>query len=158
MAKGENPRARRRGAHLGRLLLELSARFERDSLERLHARGHEGLTSAQKQVVVHLPLDGARLTELAARAGVTKQAMMRSVDGLEALGYVERLEDPDNLRAKRVRFTRRGLRLIDDGLAVVSELEAEHAAVIGRAELDRVRDDLARLAEAVGVEMPDPTD
>lgn len=137
-------------------MLELSARFERDSLERLHALGHEGLTRGQKQVIVHLPLAGARLTELAARAGVTKQAMMRLVDGLEALGYVERLDDPLDSRAKSVRLTRRGLRLIDDGLEVVRAIEDEHAAILGRKRFERMRADLAALVAGLGIGLPDP--
>lgn len=148
--------ARERRAHVGRLFLELSASFERESLRRLHARGYTGLTSAQKQVIVHLPLAGARLTDLAARAGVTKQAMMRLVDGLEAQGYVERAGDPDDRRAKGVRLTRRGRRLIESGLEVVRELEEEYVRILGATRLARLRGDLAELAQGLGVAMPDP--
>jgi DNA-binding MarR family transcriptional regulator len=151
-------RARRRRTHLGRLLFELSTAFERESLARLKARGHHDLTPAQKQVIVHLPLAGARLTELAARAGVSKQAMMKLVDGLESIGYVRRADDPDDQRAKRVLLTRRGRTLIDDGLDIVADLEREHAAKIGRESLDLLQRELTRLAEALDIEMPDPDD
>ncbi|WP_428261647.1 MarR family winged helix-turn-helix transcriptional regulator [Haliangium sp.] len=148
--------ARRRRRHVGRLLFELSTSFERESFARLREMGYSELTQAQKQVIVHLPLAGARLTELAARAGVSKQAMMRLVDGLEVLGYVERVDDPEDLRAKQVRMTRQGRRLLDDALTTVSELEAEYIAVLGDKRFERLRSELARLADGLGLRMPDP--
>lgn len=140
---------------MGRLLLELSRHFELESLERMRANGHPDLTLAQKQVIAHLPLAGARITDLAARVGVTKQAMMKLVDGLEAQGYVERMDDPSDARAKLVRFSRAGLRLLDSGLGAVSELEAEYTEVLGRAGMDRLRRDLSALVAGLELSLPD---
>ncbi len=52
--------------------------------------------------------DGLRLTDLAARAGITVQSMGELVDDLEGKGYVERRPDPDDRRAKRIYLTDRG--------------------------------------------------
>lgn len=52
--------------------------------------------------------DGMRLTELAAGAGMTKQSMGELVDQMEASGYVERVQDPTDRRARLVRLTPRG--------------------------------------------------
>lgn len=145
----------RRRTHVGRLLFELSRHFETKSLERMRANGYTELTAAQKQVIVHLPLAGARVTDLAARAGVTKQAMMKLVDGLEVQGYVERMDDPDDARAKLVCFSRAGLRLLDSGLEAVSEIEAEYAEVLGRAGMDRLRRDLSALVKGLELSLPD---
>jgi len=52
--------------------------------------------------------DGLRLTDLAARAGITAQSMGELVDDLEAKGYLERRPDPKDRRAKRIYLTDRG--------------------------------------------------
>jgi len=52
--------------------------------------------------------DGLRLTDLAARAGITAQSMGELVDDLEAKSYLERRPDPDDRRAKRIYLTDRG--------------------------------------------------
>ncbi len=54
---------------------------------------------------------GLRLTELAELAHTTKQAMRYTVNQLEAAGYVERVPDPADGRAKTIRLTERGWEL-----------------------------------------------
>lgn len=51
---------------------------------------------------------GSRITDLADEAHVTKQAMMAVVDDLESHGYVRRVPDPRDARAKLVRLTAAG--------------------------------------------------
>ena len=83
--------------HLGRLLAMASARFDAHvlalmandneltlALSHLAARGT--LTASHTQITRHLPLAGCSLTELASRAGVTKQAMGKLVDQCSATG------------------------------------------------------------------------
>lgn len=145
----------RRASHVGRLLFELSGAFERESLRRLQEAGHPRLTQGQKQVIIQMPLAGARLTTLAARLGVSKQAAMKLVDGLEVLGYLRRAADPDDQRAKLVVLTERGRGLIEQGLAIVEDLEREYAARLGARRLATLRTDLAALAASLGLTMPD---
>jgi len=52
---------------------------------------------------------GSRLTDLAERSGLTKQAVGETVAHLEGLGYVERVPDPKDRRAKIIKLTPRGL-------------------------------------------------
>ena len=70
-----------------------------------HASGHVGIGEAMLSLVRNLDLAGSRLTDLAARAHITKQSMRELVDRGEALGIVERAPDDDDKRAKLVRFT-----------------------------------------------------
>src|SRR5215471_6394163 len=56
----------------------------------------------------HLDFDGVRLTDLAARTGITKQAVGQLVDDLAEIGMIERIADPRDRRAKRIRFSRLG--------------------------------------------------
>ena len=65
---------------------------------------------------------GARPSELAARLGITKQALDYLLGELERLDYLERQPDPDGLRSKRVVLTRRGasaIRIIREAVAEI---------------------------------------
>jgi DNA-binding MarR family transcriptional regulator len=68
----------------------------------------------------HLREGGLRLTELAERTHATKQAMRYTINQLEAAGYVERVPDPTDGRAKIIRLTERGL----EGRRVADEIIA----------------------------------
>jgi DNA-binding MarR family transcriptional regulator len=81
--------------------------------------------------------EGARLTTLAQNARITKQSMSALVDSLEQGGYVERVEDPDDGRASRIRLTSRGHRFARDARTFAREFERRLAARIG---LNRLAD------------------
>src|SRR5262249_29884323 len=70
----------------------------------------------------HLDFEGIRLTDLARRAGITKQAAGQLVDDLVGAGMVERVRDPTDRRAKRIRFSRRGYAALMHGLGVLREV------------------------------------
>jgi DNA-binding MarR family transcriptional regulator len=95
--------------NIGVLLQQLSRDFERRTRGALQTRGHTELLPSHQVVFASLGRTGTRLTVLAQHAGMTKQAMGQIVDDLEQLGYVERTPDPEDGRAKIVRFTPAGL-------------------------------------------------
>ena len=69
---------------------------------------HPELRLAHLQVFRRGSLDAVRVTELAARSGMTKQSMHELVGHLERHGYLRREPDPDDSRALQVRLTERG--------------------------------------------------
>ena len=69
---------------------------------------HPQLRRAHLQVFRRGPLDTVRVTELATRAGMTKQSMYELVAHLERHGYLHREPDPADARALRVRLTPQG--------------------------------------------------
>jgi DNA-binding MarR family transcriptional regulator len=69
---------------------------------------HPELRPAHLRLFRYGPPDGARITELAARSGMTKQSMHELVGHLERHGYLHREPDPADSRALRVRLTDRG--------------------------------------------------
>lgn len=89
--------------------------------------------------------EGARLTELARIARITKQSMAALVDALEEGGYVERIDDPDDGRASRVRLTARGRRFARDARAFARDFERGVARRIGKQRVDDLRDALELL-------------
>jgi DNA-binding MarR family transcriptional regulator len=72
-------------------------------LSNLVARGQVG--AAHIHITRHLTQSGSRLTDLALRAGMSKQAMGSLVDQCEAWGMVAREADPSDSRARQIRFT-----------------------------------------------------
>src|SRR3712207_4666682 len=75
---------------------------------RLAAAGHGDIREGHGCVFGFIEPEGSRLTSLAERSGLTKQAVGEAVDDLQRLGYVERVPDPSDGRAKLVRLTEKG--------------------------------------------------
>lgn len=93
--------------NLGVLLFVAYRAMEQEIFDELRAAGY-GATLAQGRLVARIGEHGNRLTELAESAQVTKQTAGVLVDQLESLGYVERIPDPTDARARIVRLARRG--------------------------------------------------
>ena len=131
-----------RQTHLGRLLGHASRRFDERvlylmahnvevplALSNLAARAQVG--AAHVHVTRHLDLAGSRLTELAQRAGMSKQAMGDLVTQCEAWGLVTRESDRRDARARLVRFTATGLAWLQAFREAVAQAEAEFQAEVG---------------------------
>lgn len=114
----------------------------------LRERGHS-LEPSFSSVIVNLDIAGSRLTTLAKRANMTKQAMGKLVDQLEAVGYVTRVPDPEDGRAKIVCFSETGLKLLQDSSDVVESIWQEYASLIGEDDLVQLRDQLERLLRQI---------
>jgi DNA-binding MarR family transcriptional regulator len=98
-------------------------------LSNLAARGQ--VTAAHIHITRHLPLEGARLTDLAQQAGMTKQAMGTLVNQCEAWGMVRREGHGGDARAKRVVFSEAGLAWLSAYQEAVAQAEAELRAAVG---------------------------
>ncbi|MCA9607336.1 MAG: winged helix DNA-binding protein [Myxococcales bacterium] len=138
-----------RREHLGRLLHGLHGDFAARTMKR-----HPTVKLAHLQVFATLPLEGARLTTLAERAGITKQSMGALVSELEGLGILERGPDPDDGRATRIRFSKKGLRLLGRAKTAADEVEALYAEKLGAKRYARMKKDLADLVRALDIEIP----
>jgi len=75
--------------------------------------------------------EGSRLTELAERAGITKQSMGELIDAMEQRGYVERIPDPTDGRATLIRRTERGWQVNRVAREVVEQLHQQWTRAIG---------------------------
>ncbi|MEV7228831.1 MULTISPECIES: MarR family winged helix-turn-helix transcriptional regulator [Polymorphospora] len=133
-------------AHLGRLLLRALRQVQANAVARLHARGHPGIRTGHLPVFGYIDDAGTRITDLAARADMTRQMMGRLVRELEELGYVTTRTDPDDQRAVVVTLTAQGYGFGADGEAVKASLEREYEELLGPGEPARLRRSLALLA------------
>ena len=130
----------------GLLLFYPYRALESRVLAELAAAGFE-ITLAQARLLQRVADEGSRLTDLAAQAQVTKQTAGELVDQLERRGYVERVADPRDGRARLVRLAARGRAAVDRAAPVVAAVEAEWAAHLGPASMAALRAALLRLRE-----------
>ena len=140
---GEMPRS------LGPLMGLLYQAWVARRHEELAAAGYPEIRPAHGLVFQHLPAEGARLTELAARAQVTKQQLSLLVDELVGWGYLERVPDPADGRARLVRPTERGEQLFAAVRGINARLEREWASRFDAERLQRLRGDLQDLIHAL---------
>ncbi|WP_343994487.1 MarR family winged helix-turn-helix transcriptional regulator, partial [Terrabacter terrae] len=92
---------------LGVLLFIPGRHLEQRILEAVHEAGYP-ITLAQARIAQRIDDGGSRLTRLAEASQVTKPTAGYLVDQLEKAGYVERVPDPRDARARLVRFTAKG--------------------------------------------------
>jgi|SRR6187200_2066513 len=115
--------------------------------ERLRAAGFDDQRPADDAAFAHIPPEGIRLTDLARRAGVSKQAMAELVDSLEARGYVERQPDPTDGRAKLVVFSERGWTAVATALDALDDIEQELSERLGTRSIATLRRTLTRVLD-----------
>jgi DNA-binding MarR family transcriptional regulator len=120
--------------------------------DRLTGAGFTDLTMAHFGVFQHLPPGGARITELAAQAQMTKQSMGALVEHLEQRGYLERRPDPTDKRASVVDLTARGRALVEVAREAIQELEHEWEVQIGGDRMNHLRRTLRELISLIEAE------
>ncbi|MGS0688650.1 MarR family winged helix-turn-helix transcriptional regulator [Nakamurella sp. GG22] len=133
--------------NLGLLLFIPYRAIESRVLAAIQAAGFVDLTIAQARVFQRIGPDGTRLTELAQAAQVTKQTAGFLVDQLEKSGYVERVPDPSDARARLIRVTTRGADAVAVGAEVIAEIEAEWTEHLGRKNVAHLRATLSALRD-----------
>ena len=115
----------------------------RELTEHIHLRlaehGHPQIRPAHGNVFQFLDDEGTRVSVLAERAQMTKQSMGELVAHLEAHGYVERVRDPSDGRAKLVRPTSSGDAVYPLARRAIAEVEARWAERLGGRKLAQLR-------------------
>jgi DNA-binding MarR family transcriptional regulator len=116
-------------------------------VEQLHKRlaedGFDGILYWHGSVFRCIDAEGSRLTELAERSGVTKQAIGEVVAELERHGYVERTADPADRRAKIIRLTERGVQGQLAAARILADIERRWDRHVGRDRIAQLRETLA---------------
>ena len=139
---------------MSRHLIGLATAIRRRVAGGLIERGHT-LSPSSTQVIPNLPVEGLGMSELAARLRLTLQRTGQLVARLEDDGYVERIPDPSDGRAKRVVYSVRGRRLVADIEAIMEDVTREFAQTLGKRRFEHLCSELADLDAAVnGSEAP----
>jgi DNA-binding MarR family transcriptional regulator len=108
----------------------------------------EGLRSSQLRMLSLTPVDGMRVTDLAERVGMTKQALGEFADDLEERGLLETVRDPADRRVRILRPTRRGRQAVEAGEQMIGEVEARWRERLGPRKWDQLRTLLVEAHEA----------
>jgi DNA-binding MarR family transcriptional regulator len=127
---------------LGFLLRELYGQLQQRVYDAVAAAGHVSIRPMHSPVLRHLPIEGGRVSDIARETGLAKQSIAYVVEDLVTLGYLRTEPDPDDGRARRLRYTARGHKLL--GALVSASLEAENSlgSAVGKDRLQSLRETL----------------
>jgi len=129
------------------LLNEVKVAAVRKLFARLQEQGFEHIREGHGCVFGFIDIEhGSRLTELAERAGLTKQAVGEAATELERLGYAERVPDPTDRRAKIIKLTPSGVEACLTGRRIFAEIEREWAEELGEDLVAGMREAAERIA------------
>lgn len=133
---------------LGHLLLDAFRSLDRELQAALEDRGAGELRPSQAMALRLVDRAGTRLSDLAQRASITKQAMMQLIDELQEMGCVRRVPDAEDGRAKTVRLTAKGLRMRASARQSVQAVESRVRRRLGIRRYEGFRAALAEVSEA----------
>jgi DNA-binding MarR family transcriptional regulator len=137
----------RQEPNLGILLFVAYRALEQRAHDAVVAAGISDITLAQARVAARIGPHGTRVSDLAEQARVTKQSAGFLVEQLEAAGYVERVPDPADRRARLVRLTPRADRVVSTANAEVERVLAEWVDHVGADRLRQMYETLRDLRE-----------
>lgn len=132
---------------LGVLCFVAHRAVETRVLAALAQAGYDDVTPSQGRVFSRIAPQGTRMGDLADQAHVTKQTASATVDQLERAGYVTRVADPDDARARLVVIAERGLRAVEVARVAEAEVEAEWVQQIGERSARQLRAALEGIRE-----------
>ncbi len=130
--------ARARKNNLRQLLLRSSRVLNNSIVNVLMRRGYD-VRSTHTALLSNLDATGNTISKVAARAGMTKQAMGRIADELEGSGYIMSINDDADKRARILRFTPAGWKLMLTSFQALDAIERRCAIQIGEASLETLR-------------------
>lgn len=110
----------------------------------LHERGYDNVVPAHLGVMQYPGPENMRPSDLAARTGMTRQALNYLLGQMEQRGYLDRVEEEDP-RFKRIHLTDRGVALGEAMREIVREVEEEWIARLGPERFATLRDALTVL-------------
>src|SRR5205809_5901638 len=133
--------------HLARLLQEAQRSLSDELIQDMTERGYLDIKAGHAAVFMNIDRRaGTRLTELARRARMSKQGMMLVVDELEERGYVRRVPDPEDGRAKVVKLTARGRRCVAEARRSPLAPESRGRRQLGDRRYEQLRSSLETLS------------
>lgn len=133
--------------NLGVLLFIPYRHMENRILQAIRDAGFDDVTLAQARVFQRIAPGGSRLTDLAEQAQMTKQSAAGLIDELERTGYVRRVPDPDDRRARLIQIAKRGRQAAKAAQNAHDQIESEWREHLGARRFAQLRDTLERLRE-----------
>lgn len=138
---------RDRPVPLGSLITAAGQRLSAELDGALRAAGFPDLRAAHAPVFMAVDAEGTRITDVAERARMTKQAVGELIGYLSERGYLAVAPDPADRRAKRVTLTARGWQVIGTGERVIDEFDRWLDDAVGAPRVTELRATLGRIIE-----------
>ena len=156
-AKGKNKNTRSKGirsSDLSLLLMKMTSEFHRMQGERARDFYSAGLRSSHGAVLFYLADRPHRLSELSELNRMRPQSMVKLVNELEELGYVERVPDPSDSRAKLIQFTPKGKKVSAISRDATNEIYRIYAEIVGEKDLRHMLSTMSKLLSALDSDIP----
>ena len=138
-----------RHEHLGWLLERADRLFARRVSHAVHTRGFDDVRLVHVRLIRSVEAGGTRITDIARRTGMSKQATGQLVSEFTGLGYIRIVPDPNDGRIKIAEYTAKGKRLLAAIVEAITEAEDAVAASIGAADLRTLKEMLTRMIVSV---------
>lgn len=130
----------RRRRSLGRLLWKMKRFFDSRMEERLEALGHVRFQLSYLVFLSNIEKNGTTASDLARRAGVTKQAMSKVVRLLEEEGYIYSRRSEQDSRVIRLFLNERGKTLFLDLYEVMQDIRRRFYEIAGEQAVEQMID------------------
>ena len=119
------------------------------------AAGLDGIRPAQAVALIPLAAGGLHASDLADQLTVSRQAVAQGVAALERHGYVTRVPDPADARARIIELTPRGRQALRVMRSNALDLEKRWEQVLGERRLGELRETLRMLLSPDSTESAD---
>jgi DNA-binding MarR family transcriptional regulator len=139
-----------RHQNIGRLLLASQINWQDALIRGLRENGFRNVRASHMNLLRHVDVDGTRITEIAQRSRLTKQAVGQFLVACEAQKLVKTSADATDGRAKVVTFTKLGKSMIDAEREVMAAIEAQLKELLGARGYAQLRRSLGVLAQWSG--------
>jgi len=130
---------------IGALLRVPAQAIHRRLIKQLNEAGFDELRLPHIAVLQYPGPDGLRPSELAERAGMSKQAMNQLLGSLEEFGYIRRADRPGEGGTRVVRFTKRGRAVYAKMVETLHAIEREWSEELGAKQFAELKELLIRV-------------
>lgn len=141
--------AKKRGPYVGSMM-RVTHQWVLDHVyARILAAGYKDIGRSHASIFRYPTPDGLRPSELAEQLQITKQSVNDVLRDMEAIGYLTRVHDPSDGRARVIRLTAKGRRLetiVYDG---AQSAESAIANLLGPSEFIHLRNSLEKVVRGI---------
>ena len=130
---------------LARFMITLFNLFEDEIISALSESTYSEISRSDLNTLRYIDQAGVTVGQLARFSGVSKQAISKQLEDLVERGYVQKTADENDGRIVRVKFSNKGLGLLNTLIKIISGIEARYQKKIGKLEYDKLKRNLGIL-------------
>lgn len=132
---------------LARIILNLFKNFEFELLNEIHKNNFNDITMSDLQIMHFIQQDGCLMADVVKRAGITKQAVGKSIQSLAKRKYLKLSDAENDKRAKKIQLTEKGKRLAENAIQIIQKIETKYIQKIGKDRFSKIKSELIDLSK-----------